>query len=212
VTEKSISPTNDWKAYKYDICFLKTIRTSPEWIPENETGHQSVTDTIFLNSAFAVEFAKEPNQTFIDPGSNWMLSTTAILKLQRPAKFLNYNYPFTHSDPSDSCWSMVMVDGACDPYYIKGLGGPYYDCPANIFWYSLIEEVIYYKKGTEIWGTPLDCDSLLQVGTEEYDIKEVVKFYPNPTTGKVTITLPAATKFPCELRLTDIAGREWQII
>jgi len=207
VTGKSISPTNDWKAYKYDICFLKTIRTSPEWIAENETGHQSVMDTIFLNSAMAVEFAKQPNQTFIDPASNWMLSTTAVLKLQRPAKFLNYNYPFTHSDPSDSCWNMIMVDGACDPYYIKGLGGPYYDCPANVYWYSLVEEVIYYKKGSEIWGTPLDCDSLLQVGTEEYDLKEVVKFYPNPATGKLTITLPAATKFPCELHLMDISGR-----
>ena len=207
VTGKSTSPTNDWKAYKYDICFLKTIRTSPEWIAENETGHQSVMDTIFLNSAMAVEFAKQPNQTFIDPASNWMLSTTAVLKLQRPAKFLNYNYPFTHSDPSDSCWSMVLVDGACDPYYIKGLGGPYYDCPGNLFWYYLVEEVIYYKKGSETWGTPLDCDSLLQVGTEEYDIKEDINFYPNPATGKVTLTLPSTLKFPCELLLTDISGR-----
>jgi len=207
VTGKSISPTNDWKAYKYDICFLKTFKTSPEWIPENETGHQSVADTIFLNSAFAVEFARQPDQTFFDPASNWMLSTTAVLKLQRTAKFLNYNYPFSPNYPPDSCWNMVLVDGACDPYYIKGLGGPYYDCPSNLFWYSLVEEVIYYKKGSETWGTPLNCDSLLQVGTEEYDIKEDVKFYPNPTTGKVTITLPAATKFPCELLLTDISGR-----
>jgi hypothetical protein len=71
----------------------------------------------------------------------------------------------------------------------------------------LVEEVIYYKKGSETWGTPLNCDSLLQVGTEEFDIKESVKFYPNPTTGKVTITFPPATIFPCELLLTDISGR-----
>jgi hypothetical protein len=206
VTGKSISPTNDWRAYKYDICYLKTIKTSPDWIPENETRHQTIMDTIFLNSGFAEEFSKQPSQTFIDPASNWMLSTTAVLKLQRTAKFLNYNYPFSQNYPPDSCWNMILVDGACDPYYIKGLGGPYYDCPGNLFWYYLVEEVIYYKKGSETWGTPLNCDSLLQVGTEEFDIKESVKFYPNPTNGKVTITFPPATIFPCEFLLTDISG------
>jgi len=207
VTGKSISPLNEWKAYKYDICFLKTIKTAPEWIPQNETRHQSVNDTIFLNSETAVEFSKEPNQTFFDPASGFMLSTSAFMKLQRPAKILNYNYPFNPSYPPDSCWSMVMVDGGCDPYYIKGLGGPYYNCPPVIFWYTYIDEIVYYKKGSETWGTPLDCDSLLQVGTEESDLNDAINFYPNPASGKVTLTLPFTVKLPCELLLTDLSGR-----
>ena len=102
-----------------------------------------------------------------------------------------------------------MVADGCFPDYVyyKGLGGPYTYCTGAFDPGTAENKLVYYKKGSETWGTPLNCDSLLHVGTEEYDIKESVKFYPNPTTGNVTITLPAATKFPCELRLTDISGR-----
>jgi len=206
ITGKITSPSNDWKVYHYDICFLKTIKTAPEWLPLNETGHLSVSDTIFLNSDFAVELAKQPNQTFMDPLSSFMLSTSAFLKFQRPAKYLNYNYPFSASYPEDSCWSMVMVDGGCDPYYIKGLGGPYYDCPGNIFWYTYIDEIVYYKKGSETWGTPLDCDSLQHVDTKEYNSKEAINFYPNPTTGTITVVIPYGIELPCNIEITDIAG------
>ncbi len=207
VTGKTTSPANDWKAYKYDICFLKIVKSAPEWIPQYETGHQSADDTISLNSDFAVEMAKEPNQTYFEHGPNWIISTTAFLKLQRTAKFLNYNYPFTSSYPGDSCWSMVMVDGGCDPYYIKGLGGPYYDCQPVIFWYSYIQEIVYYKKGSETWGTPLSCDSLLHVGIAESPSIEKVKTYPNPTSGTISVSIPKNVPVPCTMEIFDISGR-----
>jgi len=207
ITDKSISPANNWKSYKYDICFLKTVKSAPEWIPQYETGHQSATDTIFLNSGFAVELAKEPNQTYFELGPDWIISTTAFLKLQRTAKFLNHNYPFAPSFPEDSCWSMVMVDGGCDPYYIKGLGGPYYDCPSNVYWYTYIQEVVYYIKGSETWGTPLNCDSLTHVGLTESPIIQKINIYPNPTTGALTVSIPAKVKGPCNLEIFENSGR-----
>jgi hypothetical protein len=108
---------------------------------------------------------------------------------------------------SPDCWNYATFDDyGGSSFFYKGIGGPYYSWMGTNITFNY-NKLVYYKKGSETWGTPLNCDSLLQVGTEEYDIKEDVKFYPNPTTGKVTITLPAATKFPCELRLTDISGR-----
>lgn len=207
VTGKSISPTNNWKSYKYDICFLKILKSAPEWVPEHETGHQSADDTIFLNSEFAVELAKEPNQTYLDPGSKWIMGTTAFLKLQRTAKYLNYNNPFASSSPEDSCWSLVMVDGGCDPYYITGLGGPYYDCPSNVYWYNYIQEIVYYQKGSETWGTPLNCDSLLQVGIDDIPATQKVNIYPNPTAGQVTVSIPVTVEIPCEIQVSDFSGR-----
>jgi hypothetical protein len=53
----------------------------------------------------------------------------------------------------------------------------------------------------------LDCDSLLQVGAKEYDLNDAINFYPNPASGKVTLTLPFTVKLPCELLLTDLSGR-----
>lgn len=211
VTGKSTSLTNEWKAYKYDICFLKIFKSSPDWIPQYETEHQSTDDTIFLNSDFAFELAKEPNQTYNEPGSGWMLGTTAVLKFQRSAKFLNYNYPFSQSYP-DSCWSMVMVDGGCDPYYIKGLGGPYYDCPPIILWYTYIQEIVYYKKGSETWGTPLSCDSLQSVGIEEHPLIKTITIYPNPSYGTITVSIPENLQTPCKLEIFDISGRLSKII
>jgi hypothetical protein len=136
-----------------------------------------------------------------------MFRTTTCLKFHRSAKFLNYNYPFSAPFPEDSCWSMVMVDGGCDPYYIKGLGGPFYDCPAIILWYTYIQEVVYFKKGTETWGTPLSCDSLQQVGIAEIAVAKEVNIYPNPTSGIITASVPTNAQIPCKLEIFDNSGR-----
>jgi len=207
ITGKSISPLNDWISYKYDICWQKTLITSPDLNPQYESGQQQVNDTIWFNSSLAFELSKEPDEAIINPAPGWMYTSSGLLKLGRSAKFLDYNYPFSPPIPGEDCWNMVMVDGCCNPYYITGLGGPYYDCPSYLFWYTDILEIVFYKKGSETWGTPFDCDSLLQVGLPELPHNQQLSIYPNPTSGEISISVPADLNFPLWLDVFDLSGR-----
>ncbi|MFA5046733.1 MAG: T9SS type A sorting domain-containing protein [Paludibacter sp.] len=55
---------------------------------------------------------------------------------------------------SDSCWSFQPWDGCSPEYmYMKGLGGPYSEC-WGMMGDRLKTELVYYKKGSDSWGTP----------------------------------------------------------
>lgn len=71
--------------------------------------------------------------------------------------------------------------GGAIPYdleFIEGLGGGYFsnDVFPNIYSHNLV----YYKKGSKTWGTPIDFKALLTSHNEQTkDLTEVTVF-PNP--------------------------------
>ncbi len=55
---------------------------------------------------------------------------------------------------NDSCWNPLIIDGCYPEFnYLKGLGGPYYEC--DEFTSKSFHKLVYYKKGDITWGTPL---------------------------------------------------------
>jgi hypothetical protein len=101
----------------------------------------------------------------------------------------------------DSCYTYPIFDG-CPRYatYIKGLGGPYYGC--LYFFYSSGNSLVYYKKSTHSWGTPLVITS-----TPEIPVLPSFKIYPNPAQSGFTIS-SQPEKLPLNFELIDISG-EW---
>lgn len=211
ILERIIGSDSNTISYKIAECKTSTYTSGMGQF--TTTNSQDTVIVTYSKANYSV-FSYDPKEPQILPGwesdltENTMgLSATDVLdKTGIPWKLIHATWPLW-SDGTGECWNYAIIDDfPKSEYYYKGLGGPYHNWMAP--WFSInFRKLVYYKKGSETWGTPLNCDSLLQVGTKEYDIKEDVKFYPNPTTGKVTITLPAATKFPCELLLTDISGR-----
>ena len=101
----------------------------------------------------------------------------------------------------------MMIDGCfASLYYFKGLGGPYYHCD-DFGWSPTSNLLKYYKKGSETWGTPLSCDSLRQVGLPEYSLIGKINVYPNPSLGRITISIPTGLSLPGRFYLFDISGR-----
>jgi hypothetical protein len=83
---------------------------------------------------------------------------------------------------ADSCWSLILADGCFPTFsFIKGFGGPYYSC-MGIMGDSEENSLVYYKKGSTVWGTPLVLTEI-----KRPESISSVEVYPNPATDKLTI-------------------------
>ncbi len=101
---------------------------------------------------------------------------------------------------SDSCWSNCCVDGCYPSYtYIKGQGGPYYWC--SDWGATLSNELVYYKKGDEVWGTPLTITA-----TKDKEIEKIFDLWPNPAVNSINLeySLPHES---LSFELSDISGQ-----
>lgn len=100
-----------------------------------------------------------------------------------------------------TCWVERLADGCFPSYnYIKGLGGPYYNCGGLTQWDSEDKELVYYKKGTTTWGTPLVINSIHQPSTAPEDI-----VFPNPATDRISISPKVLTE-TFTFELMDLRG------
>jgi hypothetical protein len=113
----------------------------------------------------------------------------------------------------DTCIQEIIIDEKYyeNYFYVEGLGGPYWNF-LDMGW-ETHHNPVYFKKGTEEWGTPLNCDSLLVGITEKVAEKFGVSIAPNPMWdwAKFSINQPSGSRFI--LKLFDSTGRpsgEWQ--
>jgi hypothetical protein len=98
-----------------------------------------------------------------------------------------------------TCWVEPMVNGCFPNYnYIKGLGGPYYRCE-DMFNSNDIE-LVYSKKGTTTWGTPLVINGIHQ---PSYPPEDIV--FPNPATDRISISPKVLTE-TFTFELMDLRG------
>ncbi len=121
----------------------------------------------------------------------------------RQTKDINncYNPSYTN----DSCWEIFMCDPPCIPYwYSEGLGGGYYnrDMTFPDHYY-----LVYYKKNSETWGTPIDFDSIFNVNDDIIHSKSFVNIYPNPVKSILYIDFGISVKKKLKIELYDVLGR-----
>ncbi len=102
---------------------------------------------------------------------------------------------------TDSCWNGIHGDGCFPTYtYYKGLGGPYYQC-IGYNWDTQENELVYYKKNSSIWGTPLVIS-----GINEPINNNRINFYPNPVVDKLYFETKNLTeKF--DVKFYDMQGK-----
>jgi hypothetical protein len=88
---------------------------------------------------------------------------------------------------NDSCWKYVYVDGAGETQLMEGIGlfyrwGGMGDMDARE------DKLVYYKKGSQFWGTPLSITSVEESTPEDFSI------YPNPATNMILVNSPSNEK------------------
>jgi hypothetical protein len=116
----------------------------------------------------------------------------------------------------DSCWDLTTRPGFYWAEYAAGLGcltngwGVYSSSKNNLIFY--IDELVYYKKGEEEWGTRLatDCDQLLGINLmpgSNYTMN--ISLFPNPASDRITLQIESfqpGAKY--KFTLIDFIGNE----
>jgi hypothetical protein len=84
------------------------------------------------------------------------------------------------------CISPILDAFPCEMHYIEGLGGGYYDCTS---WGNRsTKELVFYKKNTETWGTPIDIQTLIPTSIHRLEIFKSIAIFPNPAINQITIS------------------------
>jgi hypothetical protein len=105
----------------------------------------------------------------------------------------------------DTCFHPIVFDGIYfGEYFLEGLGGPYYHYD-DFFFGTSYNDLKYYNKGGQSWGTPMDCDSILQVGLHTRLTAGDVSISPNPSSGIVQIRIPGQSG-KCCISIVSIRG------
>lgn len=210
ILEKIDGSNSDTVSYKIAEC-----KTSTRNIDVNQQIIANIADTIditYIKTQYP-DFTSDPNEPQISISSaselnqNIMgLSATTVMEQDGiPWKQINANWPLW-SDEFQQCWNYPLIDYFdFSIYYFKGLGGPYHYEKSNPI--VNYRKLVYYKKGTVSWGTPLDCEELLHVSLPKSIENQSLNFYPNPTSGIITFTLPTDFSTPGKLEIVDISGR-----
>jgi hypothetical protein len=101
----------------------------------------------------------------------------------------------------DDCWHQVFLLKGHIPYgsYYEELGGPYY---TDMWGFSISRSLVYYKKGDQTWGNPLDFTSATGVPDAS-----VVRIYPNPSAGGIFQVSIFGENLPVILEIMDLNGK-----
>jgi hypothetical protein len=197
ITNKIIFKYLDRKNYKDSIIYkidkeVSTLERKNTW---DNTSYSYYHDTIISIIKEDTLFDKIPGESIVVGSglySNNMENKFWLSKSPGDYYYLSF----------DSCWDYLLADGCLyTEYYYKGLGGPYYECVSNfIDFTSMSNDLIYYKKGHESWGTPL-----VLTNTQNNEKVEPL-VYPNPSVDNFCIKLDYSGEYTL-FELIDINGK-----
>lgn len=210
VLDRITSSNSDTITYKIAEC--KSSCFFPEMNQFTILNTQDTFNVTYIKSNFPA-LAYEPYEPQItnygmqELNANHMgLSATGSLeKAGIPWTQAEASWPLW-TDGSGVCWYNAIIDDFVNSYYYyKGLGGPYHNTMGiiNSDYYNLT----YYKKGTETWGSPFNCDVLMHTGIDESVKSSLFRLFPNPATGLITVTSQLQNQLPAVFQLYDNTGR-----
>ena len=212
ILAKTVYGNNDSVVYKIEFC-------QKEWFPGPSTGIQVTYDTIFETYNFTAlsndltiqrlpdEFvSRVEGQLYDIPQYSRQISFSNNRSVQIYDGIAYWFYPDTH------CYNYPFEGGENTHYYSPGLGQTgftYTEGPDPMI--DNREYLVYYKKGSETWGTPVatDCNALVPVPSMTAAQKTVVRIIPNPieTNGTIIVEnyFPGD---PLQLIIYDFVGRK----
>ncbi|MEI6433453.1 MAG: T9SS type A sorting domain-containing protein [Bacteroidota bacterium] len=166
--------------------------------PNYSTVHDTVTQTFsFIENPQNTWLSRLPGEFIREDFSadDYWFSTQYVP--ERRQKGISWGgFLFARAwNSGDTCWrtgnGYYWTISAGD--YTKGLGKTrtYWDQAEPPYYAHMEENLVYYKKGTISWGTPIttDCFALLSIESKEAEVQTGIKVVPNPAEAEVQVTL-----------------------
>jgi hypothetical protein len=130
--------------------------------------------------------------------------TKLTMTLDENGRRRKHNYQELYSliyDEWDECWYISGIGTLCPPNnvfhnFIEGLGGPYQECS------NYSHNLVYYVKGEEEWGTPMDFSTIL--ASEDRHSANGIRLYPNPAGEVLYIEVSEAME---TMVISDLSGK-----
>ena len=99
----------------------------------------------------------------------------------------------------DTCWFTLFWSGDSTEY-AERIGQT-----RNKYAYYDFSKLVYYKKGSETWGTPVATDCATLVSVEDVPVPRLeISIYPNPASTHITIEIP----YQGQLSVLNLQGQE----
>ncbi len=204
--EKYTSSTGDTVTFRWERCYVENTMGGPY------IGHDTIWETISpqTNSFFPV-FTKQPYEYYPQIGKCHKYIRRSNNYHTRSTKRFEASVYYW-----DSCWKQSDYDVTY--HYSSGLGrttyrkGYWYEITSGIWVYVvIIDNLVYYSKGNEIWGIPHAPDCWTLTSTEDIRHKDIVELNikPNPIQTQAEIFLNVFTPdIKADIFIYDYFGRE----
>ncbi len=200
ITQKTITKYLTRADYPDSIVYSFDIKSNRNTIRTDATLFSYLHDirkSVIVPDTIFDKLPGEPIRSEYEAYSYVMYNNGTISKTE-PSGYDRICSPY-----NDSCWMRCDVWGCWPSYsYIKGLGGPYYEC--DDFFFGFIKEnneLVYYKKGDLTSGTPL-----IVTDTNNVVLEEETEVFPNP--AKDILWIKTLNNYlPLVFELIDINGK-----
>jgi hypothetical protein len=206
VLDKTVSANNDTITCVFSVCGRKE-KKEPDSELEIEFQNDTISETYLLSSGKYKLLDYFPDESFFCPETahyEFMDMSVSNNYNKRPVKFfpqIGYQYI------KDECFIMALTTpGQPYRFYIEGCGGEYYIGNYDTEWGDHYLPV-YFKKGEETWGNPLDCDYLL--GKNDLLSPSVPDYtlFPNPADRFVLLRFNDDLQQSYAFEVYDYSGR-----
>jgi len=198
ILDKTISSNEDTITYLYEYCRM-CFNSSCYGERDTTFSSDTITEVIILSSYDYL------NQLSYELNSNSNGYALAFFdESQNRRQKININHYFY--DSMSDCWQFWIYDPV-PRTYIEGLGGGYYN---NSWLWKDEHSIVYYKKGTEEWGTPLQC-TLLSTSVHQLEKNaNQVRVAPNPFSDFTKIEIENYKEGEIfNLKIFDAMGKEY---
>ena len=166
--------------------------------PNYSTVHDTVTQTFsFIENPGSAWLSRLPGEFMrggYSAGDYWFSTQYFPYRRQKGVSWGGFLFTPTWNG-GDTCWrtgnGYYWTISAGD--YTEGLGRTrtYWDQADPPYYAHMEENLVYYKKGTNSWGTPIttDCFTLLSIEGKKAEVQTGIKVVPNPAETEAQVTL-----------------------
>jgi hypothetical protein len=193
ILSKDVSANQDTIAYTYERCLARINNDGMAGTTDTSYTTDTVTQQIVLSETSNLD--QLTHELFPD-SMGYSLTSIRNFASDRRQK-VTYNHYYY--DDFYACWTLYL--DVWPRIWIEGLGGPF----QNGFYRT--DMPVYYKKGTETWGTPIDCSTFLGIDVVSA-ANSSVKVFPNPFTETTTVQIEDFNVSDnWSIELVDITGK-----